>query len=134
MLVYFGYTHCPDVCPSGLQVISAALDKLGPGAARIAPLFVTLDPERDTPQVMGEYVKSFHPGIIGLTGTPDETAAVAKAYRVYFKKVADENTPGNYSVDHSSFMYLMNGRGEYVKHFSHSANIDDLAGALSALQ
>jgi len=133
MLVYFGFTNCPDICPSGLQVISAALDKLGT-STNIAPLFITLDPERDTPQVMGEYVKSFHPAIVGLTGTPEEVAAAAKAYRVYFRKVEDQKTRGAYSVDHSGFMYLMNGKGEYVRHFPHSVGIDELATALAGQQ
>lgn len=130
MLVYFGFTHCPDICPSGLQVISAALDKLGPDAGKITPVFMTLDAERDTPEVLASYLKSFHPRIVGLTGTPDEVAAAAKAYRVYVKKVADEKFPGGYSLDHSSFMYLMDAKGEYVRHFPHTVGVDDLAAAL----
>ncbi len=130
MLVYFGFTNCPDVCPSGLQVISAALDKLGPKAAGITPLFITLDPERDTVEVMRDYVKSFHPRLVGLTGSPEEIAAVAKAYRVYYKKAADEGAPGNYSVDHSTFMYLMDGEGRFVSHFPHTVAVDALATAL----
>jgi protein SCO1/2 len=131
MLVYFGFTNCPDVCPAGLQVIAAALDKLGPKADKLAPVFITLDPERDTPALIGQYVKSFSPRLIGLSGTPDEIAAVTKAYRVYFKKVPDENTAGAYSVDHSSFMYLMGPTGEYVKHFPHTVGVDQLADELA---
>lgn len=131
MLVYFGYTSCPDVCPAGLQVISAALDKLGDKAAGLTPLFITVDPEHDTAAVMAEYVKSFHPRIVGLTGTPEEIAAVAKAYRVYYKKVPDEKDPSRYSVDHSSFMYLMDANGELVSHFPHTVGVDELADALA---
>jgi protein SCO1 len=131
MLVYFGYTSCPDVCPAGLQIISAALDKLGDTAAGLTPIFITLDPEHDTPAVMGEYVKSFHPRIIGLTGSADEIAAVAKAYRIYYKKVADKRDPTRYSVDHSSFIYLMDGKGELVKHFPHTVGVDQLAAELA---
>lgn len=132
MLVYFGFTNCPDVCPAGLQVIAAALDKLGPKADGLAPLFITLDPERDTPQVIGEYVKSFNPRIVGLSGSPEDIAAVAKAYRVYFKKVADANSAsGNYSVDHSAYMYLMSPTGELLKHFPHTVNVDELADELA---
>ena len=132
MLVYFGFTHCPDVCPAGLQVIAAALDKLGPKADGLTPIFITLDPERDTPQVIGEYVKSFNPRIVGLSGSPEDIAAVAKAYRVYFKKVADENsTSGNYSVDHSAYMYLMSPTVEFLKHFPHYVSVDQLAEELA---
>lgn len=131
LLVYFGFTHCPDVCPAGLQVIAAALDQLGDKAKGMTAVFITVDPERDTPELMGKYVASFHQGIVGLSGTPDEIAAVAKAYRVYTKKVPDEQSPGDYSVDHSSFMYLMDGNGEYVRHFPHSVDATELAEALS---
>jgi protein SCO1/2 len=89
MLVFFGFTFCPDVCPSGLQVMSAALDKLGPKAERVVPILITVDPERDTPAQLALYVSSFHPRLIGLTGTPAEIEAVAKAYRAYVKKVED---------------------------------------------
>lgn len=130
MLVYFGYTSCPDVCPAGLQVIAAALDKLGNKASKITPVFITVDPERDTPESMAAYVKSFHPSIVGLTGSLAETGAAAKAYRVYAKKAPDERNPGNYSVDHSSFMYLMSGTGEFVRHFPHTISPDQLAEAL----
>ena len=131
MLVYFGFTNCPDVCPSGLQVISAALDKLGPKAEGITPLFITVDPERDTPKVIGDYVKSFNPRIVGLSGSPEEVAAVTKAYRVYVNKVPNEKEPDRYGVDHSSFMYLMNGSGEFVKHFPHTVDADQLADEMA---
>ena len=131
MLVYFGFTNCPDVCPAGLQVISAALDKLGPKADGITPLFITVDPERDTPQVLGEYVKSFNPRIIGLSGSPQDIAAVTKAYRVYVNKVPNDKEPERYGVDHSSFMYLMNAKGEYVKHFLHTVDVDQLASEIA---
>jgi protein SCO1/2 len=131
MLVYFGFTNCPDVCPSGLQVISAALDKLGPKADGITPLFITVDPERDTPQVIGDYVKSFNPRIVGLSGSPEDVAAVTKAYRVYVNKVPNEKEPDRYGVDHSSFMYLMNSSGEFVKHFPHTVDADQLADEMA---
>lgn len=131
MLVYFGFTHCPDICPSGLQVISAALDKLGPDAEKVTPLFITVDPERDTAAALAEYVTSFHPRIVGLTGTPDEIKDAAKAYRVYYKKVEDPGSAGQYTVDHTSFMYLMDKNGEFAQHFPHSVAIDTLAGAIA---
>lgn len=133
MLVYFGFTYCPDVCPTGLQVISAVLDQLGGKADRIAPIFISLDPERDTPQQMAEYVKSFGPRIIGLTGTPEEVAEVARAYRVYFKKVKDEKSTAGYSVDHTSIMYVMDTKGEFVTHFTHATAVDAILARLQKL-
>jgi protein SCO1/2 len=131
MLVYFGFTNCPDVCPAGLQVIAAALDRLGPDAKKAATLFITVDPERDTPDVLGKYVKSFHPEIVALSGSADDIAGATKAYRVYAKKVPDESDPSRYNVDHSSFMYLMDANGEFVKHFPHSADAEVLASELA---
>ena len=118
MLIFFGFTHCPDICPAELQVISASLDELGPKAADVVPIFVTLDPERDTPEVMADYVKNFGSRFVGLTGSPEEIAEAAKAYRVAFSKFdkgADDN--GNYSIDHSALAYLMGKDGEYITHF-----------------
>ena len=133
MLVFFGFTFCPDVCPSGLQVISAALDKLGPKAQRITPLFITIDPERDTPSQLASYVKSFHRRLVGLTGTPAEIDAVAKAYRVYVKKVADPKSTAGYTMDHSAIIYVMGPDGRYVAHFTHATNVDTLADRLRKL-
>ncbi len=131
LLVYFGFTHCPDVCPAGLQVIAAALDELGDKADGLSVVFITVDPERDTPQLIGEYVASFHSRIAGLSGSPEDIAAVTKAYRVYVKKVVDETAPGAYTVDHSSFMYLMDSKGEFLRHFPHSVDAKELAAALA---
>lgn len=130
MLIYFGYTFCPDVCPAGLQVISAALDQLGDKAGRVAPLFITLDPARDTPAKLAEYVGSFNPRIVGLTGSAEEIAEVAKAFRVYSKKVADAKSPGDYTLDHTSIIYLMDPKGEFVTHFTHLTNVDQLVAQL----
>jgi protein SCO1/2 len=130
MLVYFGYTNCPDICPAGLQIISQALDRIGPKVDGLSILFVTLDPERDTEKVLGEFVKSFHPKIVGLTGTTEEVDAAAKAYRVYHKKVEDAGSGGRYSVDHTGFMYLMDKDGLYLQHFPHNVTVDNLADSL----
>jgi len=118
LLVYFGYTHCPDICPTTLLALSQTLDRLGPLAAKIQPLYVSIDPERDTPQVMAEYVKSFDPRIVGLTGTPAEIAAIAKQYRVFYKKETPEKS-GDYFMEHSAYIYLMDPDGRYVTLFSH---------------
>jgi protein SCO1/2 len=131
LLVFFGFTFCPDVCPAGLQVIAAALDKLGPKAERLQPLFVTLDPERDTPAQLAQYVASFHPRLIGLTGTQAEIDAVAKAYRVYFKRVEDPKSTAGYSIDHSAIIYLMGPDGAYVTHFTPTMGADAMAERLA---
>ncbi len=123
MLVYFGFTFCPDVCPSGLQVMSAALDQLGPKAEKITPIFISVDPERDTPEQLAQYVPSFHPRLVGLTGTPEQVQDVAKAYRVYYRKVKDEKSTAEYTIDHTSIIYLMNPQGEFVAHFTHATPV-----------
>ena len=134
MLVFFGFTSCPDVCPAGLQLISAALDKIGNKADRITPLFITLDPQRDTPAKVASYVKNFNPRIVGLSGTPDEIAKVAKAYRVCYQKVPTAGgAPGDYSLDHSSIIYLMDPNGEYVTHFAPTTTLDQLTAKLDKI-
>jgi protein SCO1/2 len=130
-LVFFGFTHCPDICPSGLQVMSAALDKVGGKAADVVPVFITLDAERDTPEKLGEYLKSFHPRLVGLTGTAEELAAAAKSYRVYSQKITDEKSPASYSYDHSAIFYLMGKDGAFIAALPHTTNIEELASGLS---
>lgn len=129
MLVYFGFTYCPDICPAGLQVITAALDKLKKKADRVAPLFITIDPERDSPAQLKSYVASFHPNVMGLTGSAEDISSVAKAYRVYYRK-AQSSDLSDYTMDHTSFMYLMDGNGEFITHFPHAVTPDKLAERL----
>jgi protein SCO1/2 len=133
MLVFFGFTLCPDVCPTGLQVIAAALDKLGPKAEAITPILISLDPSRDTPAQLASYVQSFHPRLIGLTGTQAEIDAVAKAYRVYAKRVDDPKSTAGYTIDHSTFIYVMGPDGAYVTHFTHATPVDAMAARLAKL-
>jgi protein SCO1/2 len=115
-LVFFGYTHCPDFCPTALFDISAVFKELG-SDKKIAALFVTVDPERDTPDVLKTYLENFDSRIIGLTGDPSKTEAIAKAFRVYAKKVPGEK-PGDYTVDHTGIVYLMDKRGKFVSAFN----------------
>ncbi len=117
MLVFFGFTHCPDICPAELQVMSASLDELGPEGDQIVPIFITLDPERDTQVVMGDYVKNFGPRFVGLTGSSEQIAAAAKAYRVAYSKFQEDKASTNYSIDHSALVYLMGKDGKYITHF-----------------
>jgi protein SCO1/2 len=119
MLVFFGFTHCPDICPAELQVMSATLDELGPKAAQVVPVFITLDPERDTQAVVGDYVKNFAPGFVGLTGSPEAIAEAAKAYRVAYSKFQEDKTTGDYSIDHSVLVYFMGSDGNYITHFAY---------------
>jgi len=112
MIVYFGYTFCPDVCPADLMAITQALDELGPAASGIQPVFITVDPERDT-KVLGEYVRAFHRSFIGLTGSPEEIRKVANAYKAYYAKVPSAQS-GEYAVDHTGVIYLIGRNGEYL--------------------
>ncbi|MFT3733058.1 MAG: SCO family protein [Hyphomicrobium sp.] len=130
MLVFFGYTNCPDICPAGLQIMSAALDKLGKRADDIVPIFITLDPARDTQEKMATYVKAFSPKLVGLTGSESDIAATAKAYRVYYQKVSDDNDPKNYTVDHSAIFYLMGKDGKLLAPIPHTNDVDQLVSAL----
>jgi cytochrome oxidase Cu insertion factor (SCO1/SenC/PrrC family) len=106
MLVYFGFTYCPDVCPTELGVMAAAIDALGPAGDAVVPVLVTVDPERDGPAQMAEYVARFHPRLVGLTGTPEQVADAARRYRVYYAK-SRQGDSGTYLMDHSSFIYLV---------------------------
>ena len=121
MLVYFGYTFCPDVCPTELGTVADALGHLSKGkAAKIAPLFISIDPARDTPAKMGAYVQAFGAGIEGLTGSPEQIGAAAKAYRVYYQKVdAPAAHPDDYTMDHTSIVYLMDPQGRFAAHYDH---------------
>jgi protein SCO1 len=114
VLIYFGYTYCPDACPTALNSISVALEKLGSDANNLQPLFVTVDPQRDTRDVMAAYVKSFDSRILGLTGTKDQIASVIKQYRLYVSRDKSESGGDDYFVSHSSYIYLMNPQGKFV--------------------
>ncbi|WP_236025344.1 SCO family protein [Arenibaculum pallidiluteum] len=129
MLVYFGFTFCPDVCPTDLQVMAQALDLLGPSSAEVQPLFVTVDPERDTPGRMAEYVGLFDERIGGLTGTPEQIAEIAKGYKVYYRK-AKGSDPESYTMDHSAFIYLMGRDGAFLEVFPHGTTPERLAEAV----
>jgi protein SCO1/2 len=129
LLVYFGYSECPDVCPTTLGVMADAFDKLGGKRDRVVPIFITIDPERDTPKILKDYLKSFGPEFVGLTGSLAKIKAVAKDYRVYFAKHALPG--GGYSLDHSSVIYLMGPDGKFVTYYDdESIGPDALASDL----
>ena len=125
MLIYFGYTFCPDACPTALTNMSIALQQLHRDADSIQPIFVTVDPNRDTATVLGEYLKSFDPRIVGLTGSEEQIEAIVKTYRVYAKSRKDEG--GDYLIDHSSYMYLMDLTGKFVDVIEGTTPPDQLA-------
>lgn len=131
LLVYFGYTYCPDVCPTELGTMVAALDAMGPAGERVTPVFISIDPGRDTPAAMADYVSRFHPRMVGLTGTPEQVAAAARAYRVYFAKVHPRDTT-EYLMDHSSFIYLVGPDGRVRSLFRPGTTPEAIAAAVTA--
>ena len=133
MLVYFGYPFCPDVCPTTLNAVADAMDKLGPKADRVQPVFITVDPKRDTPAVVKQYAAAFGSRIEGLTGTPEEIAKVAKEYRVYYAEHRTGPGPNDYTMDHSSILYLMGPDGRFIAPVRADQSGDEMAAVLARL-
>jgi len=145
LLVFFGFTHCPDVCPTTLNEIALTLDRLGSEASAVLPLFISVDPERDTPSSMAEYVNAFHPKIVGLTGSKEQIAAVTKEFRVYYEKIsaakyygtgsnggdtkegAEKPLEDDYMISHQGNTYLMSPKGEYLTHFAYGTKPEEMA-------
>ena len=133
MLVYFGYTFCPDVCPTTLSAVADALDKPGVKADKLQTLFITVDPKRDTPPVVKQFAAAFGPSILGLTGSATQIAAVAKAYRVYYAEHRTGDGPDDYSMDHSSVLYLMGPDGRFLAPIRADLDAAGIAAALIKL-
>jgi len=133
MLIYFGYTYCPDVCPTALQTVARAMQMIPEDAAeKVTPVFISVDPDRDSPEHVGRYVDAFHDRMVGLTGSPEQVKAAADAYKVYYAKVDQEGADDDtYLMDHSSIVYLMGPDGTFVTHFSHGTTAEDMAARLS---
>jgi protein SCO1/2 len=127
-IIFFGFTHCPDVCPTSLFEMSEVLKAMGPDASRMNAYFVSVDPERDTPQVMKDYLGSFDPGLKGLTGSPEAVAEIVSGYRVYAKKVPLKD--GDYTMDHTALIYLMDKTGRFVAPFNLKRRPEDAAADL----
>jgi protein SCO1 len=130
MLVFFGYTSCPDVCPTDLQIIAQVMDELGKAGDRLQPIFISVDPLRDTPEVVAEYASHFHPRLIGLTGTRQQTAMAARNYGVISMKIIDENDPENYSINHTALTYLLGPDGKFVAAFDHGTDAKTLTSVI----
>jgi len=133
LLVYFGYTFCPSSCPTMLLDIARALNTLGPDAAKVQPLFITIDPHRDTPKLLQQYLQSFDPRIIGLTGTAQQIAAVAHAYGAYYVRHDSGHGAEDYVIDHSTYLYIMDPDGKFVDAFHGDTAPDRIVGALRQL-
>ena len=133
MLVYFGYTFCPDVCPTTLNAVANAMDRLGPKAERLRPLFITVDPKRDSPAVVKQFAAAFGPRVEGLTGSAAQIATVAKAYRVYYAEHRTGPGPDDYTMDHSSVLYLMGPDGRFIAPIRADMAADQMAAALAKL-
>jgi protein SCO1/2 len=132
-LVFFGFTHCPDICPTTLAYMASVLDLLGPRADGVAPLFVTVDPVRDTVPVMAEYVSAFHPRLIGLTGTEAQVAEAAASFRTWYERVENETAPDGYMMAHAGHIYLMRPDGTFEAVFQEKEQPpEDLADLISA--
>jgi protein SCO1/2 len=129
-LVFFGFTSCPDICPTALSNVTATLEELGPAAEKLQPLLITVDPERDTPAVLKEYLDAFDPRIMGLTGPAEQVSAALRSFRVYASKRELEG--GDYTMDHSAFIYLMDPEGAYAAHFSAQTPINELTEKIRA--
>jgi protein SCO1/2 len=133
LLVSFGYTFCPDICPTTLASVAEALDRLGPDAAQVQPIFVTVDPARDTPAVMGAYTAAFDARILGLTGSPERIAAVAKAYGAHFETHESGPDDRRYAVDHTSRLYVMDPDGAFVRAIAYHESSETIAATLRAI-
>src|SRR5262249_44556180 len=129
-LVYFGYTYCPDICPLALQNIAQAIDIAGPGTENVLPVFITIDPERDTKEVMAEYITHFSPRLIGLTGTPEQIKQAEDGYRVFAAKAGGTPGKSDYMMDHTGYIYLMDKDGKYIAHFGKDAQPREIAARL----
>ena len=129
LLVYFGYTYCSDICPTDLQAISTAIDKLGPAGESVQPLFITVDPEHDTPEAIKLYVGLFHPRLVGLTGSAKQIKTIARAYKVYYAK-NEESKKSDSVIDHSGFIFLVGRDGKYLGFFPPGTSAERIIDSL----
>lgn len=132
LLILFGFTHCPDICPTGLATMAEVMDGLGGDAAAVQPLFVTVDPLRDTPEVLAEFVPAFHPSILGLTGSPEAVKSATDAFRIFAERLEDAAAPDGYTMEHSAPMYLFDPQGRFVRPFSYGTPADEIVADIES--
>lgn len=126
LLVFFGFTNCPDICPTTLAEVAVVMDDLGPDADKVQPIFITIDPERDTPEALAQYVPLFHPSLLGLTGTPDQIASTGRTFSIFFAKQSDAAAPDGYTMGHSSQLFLFGPRGGYVTSYAYGTGAEEI--------
>lgn len=126
LLVFFGFTNCPDICPMTLAEIAAVMDGLGENASRIQPLFITIDPERDTPEALADFVPRFDAGIIGLTGTPEQIGQTADSFHIYYDKIEEAAAPDGYTMGHSSQLFLFDQSGGYAASWQYGTPAEEI--------
>ncbi|MFA8384175.1 MAG: SCO family protein [Pelagibaca sp.] len=131
-LVFFGFTHCPDICPTTLAEIAQVMDDLGPQADAVQPLFISVDSERDRPEALAEYVPQFHPSILGLAGTPEQIEAAAASFKIFYERVPEETAPDGYTMGHTSQVFLFGPDGGFVRLYSYGTPAADITADLRA--
>lgn len=130
MLVFFGFTHCPDICPTTLAEVAAVMDGLGEETSDVQPLFISIDPERDTPAALSEYVPNFSPAVIGLTGTPSQIERTAKTFHIFYEKIEDASSSGGYTMGHSSQLFLFSPQADFVTSWSYGTPAEQVLSDL----
>ncbi|TFL19465.1 SCO family protein [Jannaschia formosa] len=131
-LVFFGFTNCPDICPTTLAEIAQVMDDLGPQADAVQPLFISVDSERDRPEALAEYVPQFHPSILGLAGTPEQIEAAAASFKIFYERVPEEAAPDGYTMGHTSQVFLFDPEGAFVRLYGYGTPAPDITADLSA--
>lgn len=130
MLVFFGFTNCPDICPTTLSEVAAVMDGLGSEADKVQPIFVTIDPERDTPAALAEYVPLFDAGIIGLTGTPEQIAETSETFPIFFERVEEVAAPNGYTMGHTSHLFLFDPEAGFAASWSYGTSAEEILADL----
>ena len=130
LLIFFGFANCPDICPTTLAEVASVMDALGPDAAEVQPLFISIDPQRDTPQSLAEYVPAFSPTIVGLTGTPEQIGRTSRNFHIFYEKIEEASAPGGYTMGHSSQLFLFSPRAEFVTSWSYGTPAEEVLADL----
>ena len=132
-LIFFGFTHCPDICPTALDKMALILEGLGQKSHKLQGIFITLDPERDTPSIAGEYASTFYPTLLGLSGSSNDIQKTAAAFRVYYSRVEQMDLPDGYGIDHSGYFYLVNPQGVFDRIFRWNDPAEDILTTLQKM-